>query len=448
MMNESHHAASAVLVLGIVFGLIMIVLTPPFQVPDEEAHFYRAYQTSIFDLSLEKRGGRVGADLPRSLRDTWLLFKLIRADSEKKVRAAMYAHALEMTDTEPVFCSPILPYPPAGYIAQSAGMLFGRMAGAPPIVSLYLARILNLALFLLLATWAVRCTPAMKWGFVLLLLMPMTLFEAASLSADAFTAGIAYLLIAFILRCAADEGRLTFRELIFLFSAAVLLALAKQGYWPIVLLVLLIPARRFCTPWRKFFTLAALILLTAGIGIAYAIAAQEYSTGVAGSNIADQMRYIVSHPFSYLATLLRSPFRLFYLESFIGRLGWLETRLSPWILAPYGLMLAAIPFLERQRFVLSAVQRFWTGILGVSMGALIFTIQYLSWTPVGKAYIAGVQGRYFIPIALLLFLPFCGRRIFFSIEENALARRITVGILLFVHIATAATLMLRYYPIG
>ena len=38
---------------------------------------------------------------------------------------------------------------------------------------------------------------------------------------------------------------------------------------------------------------------------------------------------------------------------------------------------------------------------------LIFLSEYLSWTSVGAAFVDGVQGRYFLPIALLLplFLP-------------------------------------------
>lgn len=35
---------------------------------------------------------------------------------------------------------------------------------------------------------------------------------------------------------------------------------------------------------------------------------------------------------------------------------------------------------------------------------LTFLLEYLTWTPVGQAWVVGVQGRYFLPVAM--FLPF------------------------------------------
>jgi Predicted membrane protein (DUF2142) len=35
-----------VLALGLAGGLLLVFVTPPFQVPDEPAHFFRAYQVA------------------------------------------------------------------------------------------------------------------------------------------------------------------------------------------------------------------------------------------------------------------------------------------------------------------------------------------------------------------------------------------------------------------
>jgi hypothetical protein len=44
------HPARLFLPFAIVFGLVMTFLTPPFQSPDEPAHFFRAYQVSDFKI--------------------------------------------------------------------------------------------------------------------------------------------------------------------------------------------------------------------------------------------------------------------------------------------------------------------------------------------------------------------------------------------------------------
>ena len=49
--------------LGLVGAISMIVLTPPFQVPDEQEHFHRAYQLSELQLR--------GTMLARIMREGW-----------------------------------------------------------------------------------------------------------------------------------------------------------------------------------------------------------------------------------------------------------------------------------------------------------------------------------------------------------------------------------------
>ncbi len=65
---------------------------------------------------------------------------------------------------------------------------------------IYLARFANLLLYVLIVYSAIKLTPVHKWVFFLLALMPMTLYEAASLSADSFTIAVSFLLIALFLK--------------------------------------------------------------------------------------------------------------------------------------------------------------------------------------------------------------------------------------------------------
>ena len=175
-MDESRRVAKIVLILGAAVGLALVFITPPFQVPDEDAHFFRAYQASTINLRLEKRSKYVvGAYLPRSYLHTQLLFRSLTLDRDARVHVSMYKSALCMRDSKSAFCSPILPYPPVAHIAQAIGMFAGRSAGTPPIVSLYIARILNLALFLFMVTFAIRLMPVLPWGMGFLFILDLSI---------------------------------------------------------------------------------------------------------------------------------------------------------------------------------------------------------------------------------------------------------------------------------
>lgn len=52
------------------FGVIFLVVTPPFQVSDEPNHFFRAYQASEGEFLLQKMGDVTGGLVPKSLLRT------------------------------------------------------------------------------------------------------------------------------------------------------------------------------------------------------------------------------------------------------------------------------------------------------------------------------------------------------------------------------------------
>ena len=57
-----------VLALGLAGGLLLVFVTPPFHVPDEPAHFFRAYQIATAAAAEPGPGGAIGYRLPASLR--------------------------------------------------------------------------------------------------------------------------------------------------------------------------------------------------------------------------------------------------------------------------------------------------------------------------------------------------------------------------------------------
>src|SRR5438034_2263054 len=55
------------LVFAVAGGLLLLVLTPPFQVPDEPSHFYRAYAISEGHFTARLQRGSPGEMLPAAI---------------------------------------------------------------------------------------------------------------------------------------------------------------------------------------------------------------------------------------------------------------------------------------------------------------------------------------------------------------------------------------------
>ena len=123
------------LVLGLFFGLLFLLVTPPFQVPDEPAHFYRAYQVSRGGLVPQQLGTQVGGNLPRSLSKLEGRFKYLQFHSERRVTAAQVldARRIPLGPNDEVFTS--FPnaalYSPVNYLPQAIGIAIARSLELP-----------------------------------------------------------------------------------------------------------------------------------------------------------------------------------------------------------------------------------------------------------------------------------------------------------------------------
>ena len=113
-----------------------------------------------------------------------------------------------------------LSYSPIGYLPQAAGMLFGRMLNFSPLLLFYCGRLANLGVYIFLIYLAIRKIPFAKWLVAGISLMPITLFESASLSPDALNNGLCILFIAYVIHCAVNknsENPLSRNEILILF---------------------------------------------------------------------------------------------------------------------------------------------------------------------------------------------------------------------------------------
>ncbi|HET9210613.1 MAG TPA: DUF2142 domain-containing protein [Thermoanaerobaculia bacterium] len=397
-----------VLAAVLLFGAAFAIVTPPFQVPDEPAHFYRAYRMSEGRLDLLPTSGRVGAPLPVSVHRIGDLFGPLTFHPERKTspRAILAALRIPLAPErrELVFFPNSLQYTFVPYIPQAIGVAAGRLLGAPPLALLYLARLANLLCGALAVAFAVRRLPAFAWLAAMVALTPMCLSLFASASVDVTTIASSFLLVSTVARLAWGRERAARGDLLLLAAASAVLCASKPPYLPLALLVLLIPVARFPRGRRAGFLPIhfGLSLLAASWPLAIS-RVMRYGRLEAGVDAGRQIHDSLLHPFHLLRLVIEdyAVHALRYLSQIVGRLGWLDTQLPAPLLAAYLAVLLALVFLDASPRV---EVRLWQR--GIAAGAvlvgmiLISAAEYAIWTPYGADYIEGVQGRYFLPLVL------------------------------------------------
>src|SRR5271166_2004801 len=254
--------------LGLVGAVSMIVLTPPFQVPDEPAQFHRAYQLSELQLRGIVRDGAAGAMLPSSLIELSEHFAGTRAlHVEHPITAHPFRQTwlaldrpLDPNRREFVNFTNTSFYSPIGYLPQAIAIIGGRWAGAGPLALLYLARLANALVALALLTWAVRLMPIAPEAMMVAGLLPMALFEYASAAPDATVIGTIFLFTAISLR-GQLRGAWTVVEVAVAAVSGLIFCSQKPVYAP--LLVLGLPAALTSRPAKRTLLAQAVIVLVA-----------------------------------------------------------------------------------------------------------------------------------------------------------------------------------------
>jgi len=440
--------------VGIVFGIIFIFITPPFQASDEDSHFYRAFHVSEGNITARRYLDKdiAGDYLPKSLVD--VVAKLssnipFHHENKQKIEDMIDVLNQPLDSSNRTFVRfPVSAWiSPVAYIPQGLGIMLGRIFRCSPIVLMYLGRIFNLLFWLILVYRAIKITPVFKWVFLLLALMPMSLFLSASLSADSLTNSLSFLLVALLLRYVFDKDKNIERsDLYILFLLGALLALSKPHIY-LLLLFLLIPREKIGSKGKYITIFLSLYLLDIALQGMWCFAIRNLFVRIrTGVETPQQIFFILVYPLQYLFIIIKTllKYGLFLADSFIGRLGWLDTPLPVFLIVSYYLMLIFVSLLDYEDNISIGYRQKITLLISIFLGTFsIFSLQYIFYTPLGQDTIEGIQGRYFIPLAPIFFLIFYNRKM-----PACLKRYRPVGVtgyLIFVLAYTVVVLICRYY---
>jgi uncharacterized membrane protein len=444
-------------VTALLFGLIFLVVTPPFQGADEPVHFLRAYQISEGNFVIDKHGAQAGGELPRSLDDTIKLLSThphIEFKADKKYNiyktSKAFSYKLNPNVKKQQFFSATSVYTPISYTPSSTAILIGRLLDLSPVLLLYMGRLADLIAWVVLVSIAIYLIPRKKWAMVFIGLLPMTLFQAATLNSDVMSVGLAAVFIATVLRFRqTQKNYLDFKRIIALLALAIVMVLSKQVMFVLLPLILLIPSANFRLKWCYLYkTVIILVPFILMAGWMYLIRGVNVTESfINHQNPGEQITFVSHNPHSFINILWNTYFFNWgdsVTRSFVGTFGWSDAPLSESIVTVgyIALFLLLVANYDNYKAWLTKYQKLFVFLVGVGYWLLVSAALYIYYSPVAFKIIFGLQGRYFIPLVVLAIPLLHGN--WLKITKTAY-RKIAVFTPIFLLLTSVITIYVRYY---
>ena len=209
--------ASVFALLSLFFGSAIIVANPPLRGPDEISHFLRIYSYTRGELlPVTEIDGRKGVFVERVLYDRLYFFKnsgewFARARDLGIRYGQILAEYRDIIRTNgddaaqtPVFApfAGTEGYSPVAYAPYIVAAAIGRLLGLDLPELLILMRFVGLVAFTAIVAYRIAVTPALKWAFVLIAMLPVALYNRVVLSADGAALSYALVITALCFRAA------------------------------------------------------------------------------------------------------------------------------------------------------------------------------------------------------------------------------------------------------
>ena len=424
-----------------VFVLLLAVLLPPIQGPDEGAHFVRADQISRghpFSRRLDPENA--GGVIDLGVMDAIHRFYPIVTDTAARVRPDMYAPVAWGAAGLWSFPNTAV-YPPVFYLPAAIAIFAGKHLGLDVLHTEIWARVAQGIASLAIAAAAVSLSgPAAIWLFTLLLL-PSSAALMGSLTQDGPLLASSALAAACIMQVDLQpEPRIQKRYLLVASAIIALLGMSRPPYAALGLLLLAPSA----AAWRtRFMFLAGAWLASSAWWIFCALDVFVSVDESHAANAGAQLHYLLAHP-GRIPALVDATMSTWFVQEYAG---YFITTFAPhdwfnmlaWLVLAYAAAATLVcgTLASGMSVALAA-----TGVTAATLG--IFLLQYLTWTPVGGPTVLGVLGRYFLPMAALLPVAMI-RRPAMRMKLPALALVPVLGFPVISMVTTLHHLLLRYY---
>ena len=437
--------------LMIPLGLLFTLSMPIENVPDENSHFYKSYIISnkLLVNDIDKDNDYCISD-NKSVNSVLSEYNYDVLNMSYTLKArSFYANYLKQdnnTVSNGMNCyKNVSKLPFVGYTITTISLLFSKLLGMPVLLSYILGRVSNLLFYILICYYSIKSIPKYKKSLFLVSTLPIAIQCAGGFNQDCVHNALAILLFTKMIEAINSSNRITKKEIITIVVLSVLLGLCKLGYFPIILLCLLIPLKRFKN--KKQSIIDKLIMILPIILSFVILYFAFWSVGGGESTISAPVYSIYSFfkdPIDFIRLYLSTTFKTgFYMfvqgmtDGFAWSTKYNSDKITYFIVAAYSLLVLSGVKEEKsdKKYIITSL------LISIFIILLIYT-SMLGGNLVGASYINGLQPRYFI-IPLLLILTTLNTKLIDIKVDN---KEFIYGILIvMIYLGVITTLMQGFY---
>lgn len=432
------------IVLSTIVGISFLYLIPPFNVPDEPAHFVKSYTLLDKDSVNDNGYAKINSNLYYFITD----YKYTCMDYDIKYNGRNYLNALfKIDDSENKLYtygytntkkSSILPYLPSALI-----ILLGKSL-LPPLFLLILSRAINLVLSIIICYHTLKIAPHFRKIFFIIMLLPTFIQQSAGINMDWITNSVSLLIISYIMKLIYINKKINFKDILFLFISGFILSFCKFGFFPIMFLILLIPNKKIENTKLKPILIKILLILFVII-ISYL-----NNTGMGGSTSLNSpyytIKYAISHPLNTISVYFKTFINRFDTDIFKGQFDsfGVYTKWKPSLFVTLLIIMYSFIFLVKDDNNKNLTKKERIIYLGISAILILipYTAMFLCWTILGEKTINGLQPRYFLISELLLFIGISSNLFDIKLKNK---NKLYVGCILFDFCISLATILIGFY---
>ena len=399
-------------IFAVIAGVSILFLMAPFNVPDEASHYLRSYKEST--LSFEYDGGYY--KFPKPITEFIYKYNRNLHSVQNKLYAENYlsefgksvdynVEAQYETDYRNVVDLSVIPYIPSAIV-----IFFARLIHLSPLVMFLLSRLVNLTISVLGCYWAIKNIPCFKRVLTIVCLFPIFLQQATAINMDYFTNVVIIMLVSLIFEMIYSKEKIGKREIILLTLLSIGLVLGKFGYFPVLVLLFLIPKEKFNNRVVEWIIKIGFIIAVLGFSLLINMRlATEQGTAPGQGLEVYGIKSFFTTPFTAVKVLLTTVVARIdqdLLRGFFDNFAY-STAANKAIfpLVMYFVYILLL-FSKDEDDVVELPKLHRVFYIGSSHAiiAIVYAIAYSQWTSVGAAEISGLQARYFIATSALLYI--------------------------------------------
>lgn len=391
--------------IAFVFGMMFIIFIPILHGIDEGAHFFKVYSFFYDAKSHYNKENVLMDDVPVVIR---------KADYIEMIKDTSIILKENIIDEETIPTKDYIGaklYSPIAYITYLFPMfIFKRICNLNIFWLVTFGRLFSFCVWLLSMMYVIKIIPRKKEFIAVLCLLPIILSVVTTFTGDLVNNAAVFLFIAIWYKLYVEKRKITKKEIFIITLLGIITTFSKIVYALIFFIILLLPKENFKNNKDKYITTISIILI---LFLSFLL-----NISVVGNDLLDaypaiseQKNFIKSNILNYIYIFIKTIITNIptYLYQFTtGKTTMCDNSITVdnVLSIAYWIVLIAAFLCEENDMRLNKKSKILVSVIIITMISIIFLSLYLQWTAtkfgVGYQSIMGVQGRYFIPISLLL----------------------------------------------